>query len=268
MDKNTRTKILNHLFAARWGLSKTQVITQESLGAVQIEITEAIELIKNDIPLGVVSEKRFSEIPRELLAPNEQPRPLLVLIVGHEEKAQGAGMWPWKNGEPVERDTYTEYNYNSDVAAFAREYCEKMHRIDLEIVYRNGVGISGAYKKAADLKPDACIELHFNAFNGKVQGTETLCTMENEDQVLAGIVQRRVCKVFGREGFSRGTKSLPRNSRGAVNVYSLPGFANCLVEPFFGDNELDAKMALKNKKEYAEALVESAVEYFIHKNLF
>lgn len=177
-------------------------------------------------------------------------KPVVVVLVGHEKKAGGAGFkhTAFKN----------EYAYNTKTAEMMLAYAkEKYPGMDMHVIFRDGIGRSGALKKAAQLQPDATIELHFNAANGKAMGSETLCSVEQKDRDLATLVQDKICMVFGRGGKSRGVKAIPRSARGGENVYLLPGYANCLVEPFFGDNPTEAELAVKKHKQYAEGLVEA-----------
>ncbi len=176
----------------------------------------------------------------------------LVVIVGHTLNEQGA---PLVGGG-------TEYSFNKRIAELMFSYAKQTYStLEVRLVFRDTAGINGAYREAERLRPDACLELHFNAANGKARGTETLCTPDEADRSYAEAIQSAVCPVFEREGNSRGVKVIPRNARGGLNVYSLPGSANCLVEPFFGDNKEDAEDALKKQGTYAEALVDATVRW-------
>jgi N-acetylmuramoyl-L-alanine amidase len=189
---------------------------------------------------------------RETPAPDAKLKPVLVLIVGHERKAPGAAF---------ALGGY-EYHYNSKVAELAKGFAGVAYPgIRVEVVFRDGVGIAGAYKKANALKPDACIELHYNAFNKVALGTETLCTVDSKDQGFAKIVHKNICVVFERGGMSRGVKVLPRSARGGGNIYAMPAYSNCLVEPFFGDNPSEAKLAQDKQSAYAKCLIYSFVEW-------
>lgn len=182
----------------------------------------------------------------------------LVVIVGHEKKAKGATL----------HGGGSEYEYNNQVADFMIAHAKAQYpMIEIQKIMRDGVGISGAYKKALAAKPDACIELHFNAYNGKALGTETLSSIDEQDKIFAGIIHKGTCKVFNRDGLSRGVKVLSRSARGGQSLYSLPGYANCLVEPFFGDNPGEAKAAREKQKTYAEALVDAFVLWAINQGL-
>lgn len=174
--------------------------------------------------------------------------PVICIIVGHEKHAGGAEL-----NHPAYPN---EYAYNSQVAKLIKSRAGAIiPRALVYVIFRDGIGISGAYHKAAGLKPDACIELHFNAANRHAIGSETLCSVEQKDRELAGFVQTEICRVFERHGVSRGVKVLPRSARGGGNIYGLPGYANCLVEPFFGDNLLEAALAVKKIEEYADGLL-------------
>jgi N-acetylmuramoyl-L-alanine amidase len=140
----------------------------------------------------------------------------------------------------------------------------------MKIILRDGIGISGAYRVARELKCDAVIELHFNAFNGKASGTETLCTVNDKDKKFAKLVQVAMCKVFDRKpgnAGDRGVKVISRSDRGGGNVYGIEQAANCLVEPFFGDNYNEAKMALECFDSYAKCLLDATKQWAVDVDL-
>jgi N-acetylmuramoyl-L-alanine amidase len=173
------------------------------------------------------------------------------LIVGHTRRAPGASFALGGN----------EYDYNSDVARIAKAYCDvNFKNIKTHIIFRDVIGIAGAYKKATDLNCDVVIELHFNAFNKSVTGTETLTTTHVGDKAFGLEIQKMMCKVFDRQGLSRGLKPISRSARGGRNVYSFQGY-NCLVEPFFGDAPSEARLANEKKEEYAEGLIEASIKF-------
>jgi N-acetylmuramoyl-L-alanine amidase len=190
---------------------------------------------------------------RETIAPDERQKIRLCLIVGHEQSAPGADF----NGIAFKN----EYAYNSALAKRVEEKATETKHIEVHVIFRDGIGIKGAYEKAKELHPDVCIELHFNAFNGAAYGTETLCSVDEQDKKLATIVQANVCAAFRRHDLSRGVKILSRADRGGTSVYSLPGSANCLIEPFFGDNKDEAEQAIVYMSEYANSLLESCEQW-------
>jgi N-acetylmuramoyl-L-alanine amidase len=173
----------------------------------------------------------------------------LGVVVGHEKNAPGADLC-----KPY---GLSEYEYNSEIAHLIFEYGSEMD-LDVEIFFRDGVGISGAYKKARAAMCDVIIELHFNCANAKASGTEVLSSKEAKDLRLSKIVLQHLTKLFKLP--NRGVKVV-EGLRGGQSVTSFPGGANCLVEPAFGDNPKDAKLLMGLKHEYAKALVSAAREY-------
>ena len=188
-------------------------------------------------------------VGREVHGPNDKRMIKIGLVVGHSKIDQGA----------VAINGITEYEFNKGIALKAQEFAKQSKPAIVEIIFRDDVGIAGAYRRAEDLKCDCTVELHFNDFNSRASGTETLCSMDTNDVEFAHIVQKLVCQAFGRDGLSRGIKTLPRNARGAENVYAFPNGVNCLVEPFFGDNSDDMNLGMKLQQEYAEALVNACI---------
>lgn len=178
----------------------------------------------------------------------------LGVIVGHTEKSSGACM-------PKELGGYSEYEFNSGIAKIMKAYAEKKYpSLEVEIIKRDLIGIVGAYKKARELLCDCVIELHFNGFNGKVEGTVTLCTPDDSDVAFAKTIHQAMCKLFVRMGNAdRGVKAISKSTRGGVNVHQFPGGVNCLVEPVFGDNIKDAKLLLENKERYAWTLIDAVI---------
>lgn len=186
---------------------------------------------------------------RETPSPVETHKIKIGLVVGHEFKAPGADMI----------DGTTEYKYNSEVAKLAAEYAESTDKAIVEPIYRDGIGIEGAYHIAKTTKCDCVIELHFNSYNETAYGTETLCSLDRQDIEFATKIHQSVCAVFDRNGISRGVKPLPRSARGGQSIYSFSNGVNCLVEPFFGDNKGDCKLAKSKQTAYAKALVDASI---------
>jgi N-acetylmuramoyl-L-alanine amidase len=219
----------------------------------EVQKSESIERSKE---LGKEIEAMLTETingKRETPLPGETMRPKLALIVGHTEKAPGASM----------ATGGSEYDYNKRIANLCAEYVKENNlNLDLKIVYRDQIGLRGAYDRVASLNVDACIELHFNAFNKQVTGTETLCSPKPMDKEFAAILHEKICRVFHRDNDSRGVKIIPRGANGGFAVYSLGDIPNCLVEPFFGDVLEEANMALAKEKEYAESLVLGTAQFF------
>jgi N-acetylmuramoyl-L-alanine amidase len=236
----------NNLYKIRWYVNQRLSGKKEDLDAVlrllAIELGEQADepsLPPDNLP--------------ELPDPDSKSKLRLVLIVGHEKKAPGADLKV--DGKVVGH----EYGYNTEIASKVTQIAKNDGRLEVHTIFRDGIGIGGAYREARELTPDCLIELHFNAFNGTASGTETLTTPDALDRTFAGFVQKEVCEVFGRTGLSRGVKILSRSDRGGGNIHSAPATANCLVEPFFGDNHIDASLALARKDLYAQGLVDACI---------
>jgi N-acetylmuramoyl-L-alanine amidase len=237
----------DNLYTARWYAQKIEATSSED--KIKEMAKELNALLGKEL-YGDLEEPKEGE--RETPAPDEATKGTLVVVVGHERKAPGAAFALGGN----------EYHYNSEVASKMKSYADQKYpNMKVEVVFRDGVGISGAYKKAKALNPDACIELHYNAFNKQAFGTETLTSVEDKDQKFAKIIQAKCCEVFERHGQSRGLKVLSRGGRGGQSLYGMPGSANCLVEPFFGDNPDEAKLAQDKQEAYAHGLVDAFNEW-------
>ena len=190
---------------------------------------------------------------RETPTPGATGKIRLGIIVGHTKAAPGAKM-----SSPL---NISEYDYNTDVATLMADECARTSLIDSIIIYRDNIGIAGAYRKAEEYGCDAVIELHFNAYNRLVTGTETLCTANPQDSLFAEHCHAAMCKVFERGGNSRGVKKIARKENGGVNVHSFPSGVNCLVEPAFADNLGEANMLVELKERYASALVVAVIDW-------
>lgn len=184
---------------------------------------------------------------RETPKPSDPIEGKIGIIVGHTKRKSGA----------VSAAGISEYQFNSELAAMIKN----LRPNNVKIFKRDGIGIRGAYKEAEWAKCDVIVELHFNAFNAQVAGTETLCTTDPGDKALAKYVHRRICTALKRGSDSRGVKPITRSSSGGINVYQVPTIANCLVEPFFGDNPREWLLAEENKTSLAAAILGGATDY-------
>jgi hypothetical protein len=178
----------------------------------------------------------------------------LALVVGHEKRAQGA-----TGAHPL---GMSEYAYNTRLAAIIETIgVQRGHTV--KTFFRDKVGIEGAYANVARWEPDAAVELHFNAFNGQVRGTETLFSDANDDKAVmerefAQLVQSELCRALDRPAsLDRGIKDRPlnRGERGYHNVNQLSWIPSILIEPFFGDNREDATLAVDRADRIATAIV-------------
>ena len=187
----------------------------------------------------------------------------LALVVGHMAISGGAQGKPPINA--------SEYIYNTDLAKTIKQCGESRgHRVD--IFFRDIGGIPWAYRQVKNQASDACIELHFNASNGTVQGTETwYLDLDKNSNIMeadfAKIVQKNICTLFERVGNTdRGVKVPAREDRGYQNLSQLRDIPVILIEPFFGDNAADAVMAVEKKQALAETIIASFEEWLALKN--
>lgn len=182
----------------------------------------------------------------------------LGIIVGHTKNESGADFYNGTN----------EYAYNTETARLMELHAPRT--VKHVTIFRDGIGIAGAYQKAFTENCDCVIELHCNAFNGKARGTLVYTSAATEDIEFSREMQKAMVAVFGTQGrrvdedYGRGVQVISRQDRGGGNVYSFNGMANCLVEPAFCDNKEDCQLLLDLQAEYAKALV-NAVELWAKK---
>jgi N-acetylmuramoyl-L-alanine amidase len=106
--------------------------------------------------------------------------------------------------------------------------------------------------EANDLDADVFVSIHFNAFNCKATGTETLISSTPASLVLGHWIQQHVQAVLGLP--NRGLKERP-------NLWVLRGTAMpaVLVEVCFIDNNVDMACYEGKKEEVAAAIANGIV---------
>jgi N-acetylmuramoyl-L-alanine amidase len=181
----------------------------------------------------------------------------LGIVVGHTKLSGGAMGKP-----PI---STSEYVFNTGLAGLIKQVGESRGH-EVSIFFRDVGNIVGAYKLVKEWQPEVCIELHFNASNGTVRGSETwYLDLNKEDHVMeeefAQLVQDHICVVFGRgkgpkEG-NRGIKEPAKEDRGYFNLSQISQIPSILIEPFFGDNLDEAKLAVDKKQALAEAIIQA-----------
>jgi len=186
----------------------------------------------------------------------------LALLIGHDQVSGGAiGYFPITENKGV----MNEYNFHYNVIAPLILNQKLDPTLEIKLFTRNFGGVTKAYGDinywAKGKEKVACVELHFNAFNARVSGTEVLYDLDPKDSVhLADCLQEYLCQAFKRPSLSRGVK-LVEEGRGAYNLKlcKIPGV---ITEAFFGDNPDDAKIAWDLRHAYAEAIVKGALKFF------
>ncbi|TIR32383.1 MAG: hypothetical protein E5X35_14640, partial [Mesorhizobium sp.] len=185
----------------------------------------------------------------------------LAIVVGHTAVAQGARALspPFPADSPATRvSEHNEYAWNTDLAMKIKALAETAG-VRCEIFFRDGVGIRGAYEAVRSWGPEATIELHFNAADGRARGSLVLYGAE-QSRPWAETLQKAIVRTFDRQGRSedRGI-FIPGGSRGYDRGIESVTKVNpsALIEPFFGDNASDAGLAVRKKAELARAILEA-----------
>ena len=160
----------------------------------------------------------------------------IAVVIGHDSKSAGA----YSSHLGI-----SEYIYNSEVAA---------HLSGVADIYKrpNVKGYNSQMQVLADtLKPfkyDLVIELHFNSFNKKAEGTETVTYKGNARTLQYGkVFNELISKQYNTVNRGEKTVSLS-NDRGFGFLSSMSSDA-IILEPFFGDNVEALKF--KDVQEYA-----------------
>ncbi len=173
----------------------------------------------------------------------------LAIVVGHTRRGPGA-----EGANPI---SSCEYFWNSKLAKLIKSQASA-NNIECGIFYRDGIGIKGAYKKVNLWHADSCIELHFNAYDGKVIGTETLYGLYSPSKDWASSIQDAMVGLYDRTGKpDRGIKQRIIGERGGKSVNQLDTIPSCLIEPYFGDVSSEAILADSYLLDLAKVLVDT-----------
>ena len=159
----------------------------------------------------------------------------VAIIIGHDNNRPGAYSKLLKT---------SEYIYNSEVAA---------HLSCVADIYKRP--LAGGYKTqmeilAKELNPkkyDLVVELHFNSFNTKANGTETVGFKGNDyTKDIGNSFNEKISNHY--QTINRGHKTTDENGRGYwfLKLMNAPAL---ILEPFFGDASESLKFA--DPAEYA-----------------
>lgn len=171
-----------------------------------------------------------------------------AIVVGHTNNRVGA-----YGTSPISQH---EYHWNKHLAQMIVAECTNIG-VESRVFYRDGIGISGAYKQVSAWGAQCVTELHFNAFNGSARGTETLYDgdINKGSKAWADKLQTNMLAALGT--INRGLKERDPGDRGYKSLSSL-NIPSSLIEPFFGDNALDAKIGNDNKLALAKSIADAA----------
>ncbi|MBV0891531.1 N-acetylmuramoyl-L-alanine amidase [Paracoccus sp. Z118] len=175
----------------------------------------------------------------------------LAVVVGHTRSSPGAqGKAP-----PLPRNPDTaryEYTWNSKLAEMIKERADASG-IRCSVFFRDSGGITGAYARVRQWRPEATVELHFNAFNERARGTETLFALPRS-RAWAQALQDEFVALYERRGsLDRGLKDRSGGGRGHLSLTQIAPSA--LIEPFFGDEASDAELGERTKERLAESII-------------
>ncbi|WP_319201322.1 N-acetylmuramoyl-L-alanine amidase [uncultured Ilyobacter sp.] len=97
---------------------------------------------------------------------------------------------------------------------------------DIDIVLKGRNRYASLAEEINSLNPDYVIELHLNAANGRVQGTEVLyCRSSSRGKEMAGIIQSELIKSLKYS--DRGIKGISSDERGASILWKTK--APCII---------------------------------------
>lgn len=160
-----------------------------------------------------------------------------AFIIGHNEKDQGA------------------YSKILDVTEWGLYTSLTPELLKLGDVYTHDASILSYTKRMKDTANkinkndyDLVVSLHFNMFNGKASGCETLF-ISDKGRVFANNFCHYYTDSTGAK--NRGIKKVGKGERGFEEIFN-PLAPAILIEPFFGDSSSDCK--LFNKDNLLEAL--------------
>jgi len=159
----------------------------------------------------------------------------VAVIVGHDKKSAGAYSKSLK---------ISEYVYNSEVASELSCVADIYKRPNAN-GYKSQMQIL-----ANELNPkgyDLVVELHFNSFNEKANGTETVGFKgNNHTKYIGNSFNEKISKHY--KTINRGHKTSDVGGRGYwfLKLMDAPAL---ILEPFFGDASEALKFA--DTKEYA-----------------
>ena len=137
----------------------------------------------------------------------------------------------------------SEWLYHMDVLPHLTMWLESAGHTVVEVDHYEGSDYRSAMRYVAEKlrseSVDFCLELHFNAANGKARGFEHLYWVTSERGMqLARCLNHAHAIAFGHIHPNRGIKPRNANNRGSLFL-RLTHCPAVIVESFFGDNPDD-----------------------------
>ena len=171
----------------------------------------------------------------------------IALIVGHS-KHDGGAYSPHLDS--------SEYPWNWDLA----ERTERHICGHNTCIFERTESIDQVARDVNRWGADVAISLHFNGVrNPAATGSEVLYWYRSESgQELAALLLKSISEAL--ELPNRGLKPIKRGQRGWPILMGT-AMPTALVEPFFGSNSNDARVAEERKEELAKAYAQAIEDY-------
>lgn len=178
----------------------------------------------------------------------------IALIIGHNEKSQGAV-----------NDTYgiTEYMFNKPLAFLIASVLAEQGHTPL-VMYRE-TSYTKLPLEVNKTGADLAISLHCNAFDDNPHGSETLhYESSSRSKLLAESIQSEVVNTLGLT--DRGVKPCKFDRVGKAGdrggyLLRYTHMPCVIVEPFFIDSDQSLKQAMADKKFLAKAIARGIINY-------
>lgn len=187
----------------------------------------------------------------------------LAIVIGHSSEGTDKGASGLSPPFPASSaQGRSEYFWNEDLASRI-EAIANARAIRVKTFRRRqngGPGIREAYRLAAEWRPQASVELHFNSASASARGTETLFGRQGS-RPWARALQDRMVALYGRTGIhNRELKDANVEGRGVLSLTNEVQ-PSALIEPFFGSNSEDAALGIDRKRGLAEAIVNAFADF-------
>jgi len=183
----------------------------------------------------------------------------VAIVVGHSSVSRGARNYLDES----------EYSFNYRIGSEVNKILSCRHKKEACLFYRKefeSIGFIG--EEIAEYDPDLSIELHFNAFEDPVLGTEVLINSSHkryQSGMLAKYFMEEMAKEF--EFKQRGIIKVSRGKRGHINLESIHkcnnNIASILVEPTFGNFETkESSIFFASESSYINVLVKTILLWY------
>ena len=178
----------------------------------------------------------------------------LGVVVGHTSEKQGA--------TAVAPISKSEYALNRELAIdIWRE--AKEQGIDAKVYLKDKVNEGLLYAQVSS-DNDASVELHFNSFSDASARGSLVLYLKDKD--FAEAIHRNVISSLTEDKAKRKNNGvvLPEVGTGyerGIRQLKKSTIPCCIIEPFFGSNQKDCELFLRNRLRYCRAIVSAVIEW-------